>query len=55
MTDRLPRLHDAVYKALHLPNKRSILNVFLAIEKAYGMVYRDALSLKLAPEKWLIS
>ena len=39
------RLHDAIYKAL--ANKRSVLTVFLDIEKAYDMVCRDALLLKL--------
>ena len=44
-TDHLLRLHDAIYKAL--ANKRSVLTVFLDIEKAYDMVCRDALLLKL--------
>ena len=44
-TDHLIRLHDAIYKAL--ANKRFVLTVFLDIEKAYDMVCRDALLLKL--------
>ena len=44
-TDHLLRLHDAIYKAI--ANKRSVLTVFLDIEKAYDMVCREALLLKL--------
>ena len=44
-TDHLLRLHDAIYEAI--ANKRSVLSVFLEIEKAYDMVCREALLLKL--------
>ena len=44
-TDRLLRLHDATYKAS--ANKRSVLTVFLDIEKAYDVACREALLLKL--------
>ena len=44
-TDNLIRLHDTIYKAL--ANDRSVMAVFLDIEKAYDMVYKDALLLKL--------
>ena len=35
------RLHDTVHKTL--ANQRSILAVFLDIEKAYDLVYKDIL------------
>ena len=44
-TDQLLRLHDTIFKAL--ANKRSILAVFLDVEKAYDTVYTPALLLKL--------
>ena len=44
-TDHLLRLHDIVYKAL--VNQRSVLAVFLDIEKAFDMVYTNTLLLKL--------
>ena len=43
--DHLLRLHDAIYKAIAI--KRSVLTVFLDIEKAYDIVCREALLLKL--------
>ena len=39
--DHLVRLHDTVHKAL--ANQRSVLAVFLDIEKAYDLVYKDIL------------
>ena len=39
------RLHDAIYK--DIANKLSVLTVFLDIEKAFDMVCREALLLKL--------
>ena len=44
-TDNLLQLHDAIYKAI--ADKRSVLTVFLDIKKAYDMVCREALLLKL--------
>ena len=43
--DHILRLHDTVYKALN--NQRSVLAVFLDIEKAYDMVWRNGLLIKL--------
>ena len=43
-TDHIMRLHDTVYKAL--ANERSVLAVFLDIEKAYDMIFRDAVLFK---------
>ena len=39
--DHLLRLHDTVHKAL--ANQRSVLAVFLDIEKAYDLVFKDIL------------
>ena len=44
-TDYLLHLHDTVYKAL--ANQRSVLAVFLDIEKAFDMVHTNTLLLKL--------
>ena len=43
--DHLLNLHDTVYKAL--ANQRSVLAVFIDIEKAFDMVHKDTLLLKL--------
>ena len=43
--DHLIRLHDSVYKSVN--NKRSVLAVFIDIEKAYDMVWRQGLMFKL--------
>ena len=43
--DHLLRLHNIVQKAL--ANQRSVLDVFLDIEKAYDLVYKDILLIKL--------
>jgi len=43
--DHILRLHDTVHKALN--NQRSVLAVFLDIEKAYDLVCRNVLLLKL--------
>ena len=39
------RLHDTIQKAL--ANKQSVMAVFLDLEKAYDMVFRDGVLLKL--------
>ena len=44
-TDHILRLHDIIYKAM--ANKRSVMALFLDFEKAYDMVLRDAVLLKL--------
>ena len=44
-TDHILRLHDTIYKAL--ANKRFVIAVFLDLEKAYDMVFNDAVILKL--------
>ena len=43
--DHLLNLHDTVYKAL--ANQRSVLAEFIDIEKAFDMVHKDTLLLKL--------
>ena len=43
--DHILRLHDAVYKSLI--NQSSVMAVFLDIERAYDMVWRDGLIIKL--------
>ena len=43
--DHILRLHDAVYKSLI--NQSSVIAVFLDIERAYDMVWRDGLIIKL--------
>ena len=43
--DHLLNLHDTVYKAL--ANQRSVLAVFIDIKKAFDMVHKDTLLLKL--------
>ena len=43
--DHILRLHDAIYKSLI--NQRSVMAVFLDIERAYDMVWRDGLITKL--------
>ena len=44
--DHVLQLHDTVYKSLI--NHRSVIAIFLDIERAYDMVWRDGLVIKLA-------
>ena len=43
-TDHILKLHDIVYKTM--ANRRSVIALFLGLEKVYDMVFKDAVLLK---------